>query len=562
VTPILHPRRSELPAYLKTGDQLVHRITKQLYAIDRVDYRRTEVVRPHDDGEHHIVGVTLIVKIGDTLYGEQHTGAPLAQIWDTYEEPVVHSVLYYKQQRFPASLSDLEELGCFEFYEGQREVISAMACVSGGMLAAETGAGKTLMGIALAYMLQPKCCLILVPQAVLKQWQQEFNRFWPGQTVLRLGASDIKDGRVPPGIWLSYHEEFLLNGGGLIRNVADDAFDMVIIDEAHLRQNPDTIMGDALWKLTPARRYALTATPIPNRLSDIYPICRWLRPDLTFKYNRQEEWVVTADGSRRALEPTVPLSPALFAMELKRIVAAVRKVDLRDDMPPMYLTVHKHAMEDDQLKTYSYYANDWAPEKGSGGQVARLRISHLRNACAAHAVGRIARNEALVLRIQMLAEQGKQVIVGCARVEQNTWLARRLRAAGIKFARIDSTVNSGDHAVHAAMFKNKLIPVMLIGVKCAYGHSFSECTTGILASPEWGWGTVNQFMGRFYRLDSKLPVSCEVHVCAPSVEEDMLYTLALKESAANAVLFGIDECENILAESVGLEEEADVLCVK
>lgn len=576
--PIMPPRRSELAAYLRPGQKLVNRNTATSHTIDRVSRVRTHVILDHPAGKHHLVGTTLAIKIGDRIYAEHGHHIPIDRLWEDYYPLHIHEAYMLKDGCEYGShhgrLKAMEILAGFKFYPGQAALITAVAAVPGALIAAETGCGKTLIGMALANLHRPITCLMLVPQGVIKQWLDEFAKFWPGQEVRQLTQDSIVDGRVAPGIWMSYHEEFLLNDGGFISKLAPHAFDMVILDEGHLRQNPSTKMGDRLWKLEPRYRYVLTATPIPNRIADIYPICRWIRPDLTFKYNDQHEWIELADGGRKELEPTVPLSPSLFAMELKRIVVAVRKVDLRPDLPPLTIDIHRIGMNEDQARVYSFFENEWKPERGAGGTVTRLRITHLRAACATpNAVsvragynggpvlfGRPSLRDIAVLgRIgQVVISLGEQVVVGCARTEQNDYYARHLTEKGIPFARIDSTKPAWMHAAQAQLFKSGHARVMLIGVKCAYGYSFPECNHGILASPEWGLGTILQYLGRFYRLNSQRPVDCQIYICKDTVEEPMVYQLGLKESAANAVLFGSDALNLVYAPSLPSFDEMGI----
>lgn len=233
----------------------------------------------------------------------------------------------------------------------------------------------------------------------------------------------------------------------------------------------------------------------------------------------------------------MPVDPILFSAELMRVVVAVRKIDLRPDLPPITVNIHRVAMSKEHRDLYEFISNDWRPKKGDAGTVVRLRMSKQRETCVK--TGDFNwRNQCVLDRIVQLVGKGEQVVVGCARTEQSSWLASEVKKLGLSFSRIDSTRAASKHGEAADKFKAMETQFMLIGVRCAYGYSFPECAHGILASPEWGLGTVIQFYGRFYRLNSNRPVTCDVFICKDTVEEEMIDTLGLKEHAANTVLFG------------------------
>lgn len=543
--PIMPVRLTEAVAFLRDGQGLRHRRTGNIHDIQQVvamKHRRVDTV-----GNDKIVteGTALCVDFGMFRYVPFAPTNPhqshIDQLWQDYEPPQFNDQPF-GFNTYHTELDRYQRETGFTYYYGQRNVIARCACCPGAIIAVETGGGKTLIGISLARISsswQAKSTLLLVPQGVMTQWIDELARFWHDSGVRRLTKADIDAyGRVAPGVWLSYHEEFLLNDDGLVAHCSPQAFATVVIDEIHLRQNPDSVMGNRIWKLTPTHRYVLTATPITNRISDIYSLCRWVRPDIEFKHTHHKSTRITSDSRRIPTDDTyLPVDPALFSAELMRVVVAVRKIDLRPDLPPITVNIHRVAMSKEHRDIYDFISNDWRPKKGDAGTVTRLRMSKQRETCVKTGDFN-ARNRFVLDHIIELHYQGEQVVVGCARTEQSSWLAGELKKLGIKFSRIDSTRAASKHAAEADKFKSGDTQVMLIGVRCAYGYSFPECAHGILASPEWGLGTAIQFYGRFYRLNSNRPVTCDVFICKDTVEEEMADTLGLKEHAANTVLFG------------------------
>ena len=181
-------------------------------------------------------------------------------------------------------------------------------------------------------------------------------------------------------------------------------------------------------------------------------------------------------------------------------------------------------------------SNHVPKRKTSAGQLVRWRIGQLRTICANSADKR-NRVAAQLLLHNIFSEQ---VVVTSPRIDFTNQMAEGLRASEIPHSRIDSTMPADGHARQAADFKGEKTRILLIGVRCALGYSFDQCPNIIIASPDWGYGTVNQAIGRVYRVTTKLPVNVAIYVCQNTIEEVMLDSLAMKESAANSVLFGED----------------------
>ena len=153
------------------------------------------------------------------------------------------------------------------------------------LLCDEVGLGKTIeAGMILLELFMRKLArrvLILTPPSLIEQWRGEMSRKFgldfithDDETFKALGAQ----------AWSSF-DRILASYHTARREphraaVADQDWDMVIVDEAHHCRNRNTL----LWKLVNAlrKRYILllTATPIQNNLEELYNLVTLLQPGL------------------------------------------------------------------------------------------------------------------------------------------------------------------------------------------------------------------------------------------------------------------------------------------
>lgn len=150
----------------------------------------------------------------------------------------------------------------------------------GAYLADDMGLGKTIQSIAFICSCGRnfyKPVLIVSPKTVIYNWQNEFRKFAPTQSVV-IAYGD----KLPPRLYeedvvylttyetIVIHEEIFL----------DVKFDSVIIDEAQYVKNFRTQRYKALKKLNTRFRLALSGTPIENNLEELWTIFDLLNPGL------------------------------------------------------------------------------------------------------------------------------------------------------------------------------------------------------------------------------------------------------------------------------------------
>lgn len=355
-------------------------------------------------------------------------------------------------------------------------------------------------------------------------------------------------------------------------------FDCVIVDEAHYACNLSANLTQMMLRLQPKYRYALTATPIPNIVSNIFSLMGWLCVDNWYLGNdANPAWPFTRDElgrfedtflakerdytqeeMARANNPDfrgkcvkkspVISSPSRLLKLLKPTMAYISKRDCNPEL--VKCTVHdiRVPMGLEQSKLYAHFlqrAN--VPHKNPLVR-ARVQISYLRAICAAPASFQYGGpevssnfNAKTVAILQLVAEilhRREQVVIVSSRVGQTNELHKRLEDAGCPVSRIDSTVSPDQQNEQSALFKSGKSYVHLMGIRCAVGHSYPDCPNLIVGSLEYSSGSKEQAEGRVYRVNSTRDINTYCVLHSDTIEEAMFDVVATKKDAATICLHG------------------------
>jgi non-specific serine/threonine protein kinase len=160
----------------------------------------------------------------------------------------------------------------------------------GACLADDMGMGKTIQVLSLLLVLKRQTngkqqpSLLVAPASLLANWASELERFAPGLKALiahpsALPAADLKT--LEPDR-LQDVDLVITSYGSLLRVpwIAEVAWRLVVLDEAQAIKNPDAKQTRTAKGLNARARFALTGTPIENRLGDLWSIFDFVNPGL------------------------------------------------------------------------------------------------------------------------------------------------------------------------------------------------------------------------------------------------------------------------------------------
>ena len=155
----------------------------------------------------------------------------------------------------------------------------------GACLADDMGLGKTVQYIAFLLDLQEKGrleapTLLICPTSVLGNWEREVKKFAPAlNVVVHHGDKRAKGKTFTKAI---KGKSLVITSYSLAFRDAKDlqsvSWQGVVLDEAQNIKNPQAKQSQAVRQLKAGFRFALTGTPVENRLAELWSILDFLNP--------------------------------------------------------------------------------------------------------------------------------------------------------------------------------------------------------------------------------------------------------------------------------------------
>lgn len=228
------------------------------------------------------------------------------------------------------ALRDLEILpdgeGDEDLFPHQRAGVKFLSTARRALLADEPGLGKTAQAIRSLKALHDRGedifpALIVCPNTLKKNWEREFDKWWPGVDVQVISGTATQrraqfdhPAQVYVINWESLRTHSRLAPYGSIalarcpdcgghdtrvthakcevhqRELNTINFKAVIADEMHRSKDPKSKQSRALWAATGDAdiRFALTGTPVANNVLDMWAILHWISPE---EWPSKTKWI-------------------------------------------------------------------------------------------------------------------------------------------------------------------------------------------------------------------------------------------------------------------------------
>ena len=351
-----------------------------------------------------------------------------------------------------------------------------------GILADEMGLGKTLQAIALIQSLRDagnrEAALVVCPASLVFNWKEEFSRFAPGLTAIPVAGTAAARKQLLKE--LSEREQeadaaYITSYDLLRKDIALYAklrFSVKILDEAQYVKNQKAAMTKAVKAVCAEHRFALTGTPIENRLAEMWSIFDFLMPGFLYGY---------ADFSRRFETPITRNHNPEATARLKRITGSfiLRRVktDVLKDLPPKLEEVRYSCFEDEQRKLYDgqviHMKQMLAQSSENGQDKVRIfaELTRIRQICCDPSLlfegysGGSVKREACLELVQNAIGGGHRMLVFSQFTSMLELLESDLKREGILFHKIIGSTPKEQRLRLVRDFNEGDTPVFLISLK-------------------------------------------------------------------------------------------------
>ena len=418
----------------------------------------------------------------------------------------------------------------------------------GGVLADDMGLGKTIQVLALHLLRRGSGpTLIVCPASLLGNWQREAARFCPDVPVRRYHGAD----RSLEGL---ADDELVVATYGIVRRdaevLAEQPWDLLVADEAQAVKNPMSRTARQIRTIPAAARFALTGTPVENRLSDLWALLDFTTPGLLGKLDAFQQHVATPIERERDAEATARLAALVRPFLLRR-----RKTDpeIAPDLPPKTETDRFVGLTTEQATLYKAVVtellDDVAEAEGINrrGLVLKL-LTALKQICNhpaqylgqdAPISGRSGKLEAVTDLVETIASEGDSVLVFTQYVRMGHLLTRHLTALDleVQFLHGGTPVNGREAMVDRFQAGGPMVFVISLQAG-GTGLNLTRATHVVHYDRWWNPAVEDQASDRAWRIGQDRPVQVHRMICEGTLEERIATLLEAKRGLAESVVGG------------------------
>jgi SNF2 family DNA or RNA helicase len=425
------------------------------------------------------------------------------------------------------------------------------------ILADEVGLGKTIeAGIFLSELRLrglAQQTLVLAPTGLLQQWQEELDRKFALPSLVLSGAS------WEPTLWSSDNPVLIASlasarRGPLREALAANSWDLVILDEAHRVKNPASASASLLRELRSRYLLLLTATPVENRIDDLFQLVTLIRPGhlgTPTSFRRRHGTARTAEAVRNLPELRARIREVMIRhrrseieLMLPRRLAETLRVKPGVEEAELYRMVSDRVRERGRRATSAEALSLRTVQQIAGSSPRALAHSLEKHGWLdlANRAATVAGTEKVRHLIQILRQhqsEGDKVIVFAAFRDTLDYLAEQMAAEKIPVAVYHGSLSRKEKEAAIQGFQADL-PVLLSSEAGGEGRNLQFCHLMINFDLPWNPMRIEQRLGRIHRIGQDREVRLYNLVTAGSIEDRVLQVLETKINLFELVVGELD----------------------
>ena len=440
------------------------------------------------------------------------------------------------------------------------------------ILADEVGLGKTIeAGLVLAELRLRGLAnrtLVITPAGLVTQWREELERKFAVPTVAAATQEAGAQAATQAGLDRPVTVVSLAAArrDPLKSQLTSDQWDLLIIDEAHRVRTPRSASGRLARELRSRHLLLLTATPVENRLQDLYEMISLVSPGLL---GTAAQFRAAHGGGTAAAGGTVSDGkPAALA---PKNAAALRKrtaeVMIRHRRSEVSVLLPQRLAETRLIEPppaeRAWYADLGDRIRKEGREAAPARRLTLRSvarlagsspqaassalrkagwddlAGRADALGDWPKAHALLEQLRRHARHGEKVLVFTAFRHTLDELAGRVAGAGIPAAVYHGSLPRAQKERAVAAFRDN-VDVLLSTESAGEGRNLQFCHVMVNMDLPWNPMQIEQRLGRLHRVGQEHDVVLTNLVAKGTIEEQVLRVLEAKINLFELVVGELD----------------------
>jgi len=365
-----------------------------------------------------------------------------------------------------------------------------------------------------------KRVLIVCPVSVLYVWMKHLQE-WAPELVFQIVRGDRKTRRklwrTPAHVYLTSYPTLRID---VLARVLPESrlkmFDLVVLDEAHAIKNFDAKQSKAVKMLSAAQRWALTGTPIQNKVDDLVSLFDFLKPGYIRPEYKDDKALV-----RSMAQP--------YMLRRRKDVELVGQLPERNEQVNIWLD-----LDDDQkieyAKILAQCQKDLARQGDKVSYVSILgALTLLKQVCNA-ASGKDTSPKIVRLKeqIEEITAGGNKCVVFSQFIQRGIKLLQpALRQYGV--CTLVGGMSDDERRMQIERFKRKGNNVMLVSLRAGgEGLTLTEANYVIHFDSWWNPAAQWQATDRVYRIGQQKMVSEYVYWMNDTIEEKIYAILQEK----------------------------------